>query len=663
MPKDAVDAAGKAVELCQGSGHVVVGAKALHERGNALVLSEELNGVKNGMKEGVQAFKSSLSVYQDLRMKSMIAHETMATARAMMKCLYKPKSISAMAKESLTIFKELNKSGGAASALELFVEACAKYLDFHSASAEAFDTVMYFRRQEGQDRALARAWGAVTTVHIAEGKPETGIDAISNAVTIANQLQDKALLLKCLKLKGKAQIGNRVFEDASGTLQEARNVCKELSDTMEEAAVLGLIIDLGVSSGDIDRAVEAAEDQREIYRSLGLTRAECGSLLTAATCLGDNTTDSAQVARALTRAKEARALASQAKDAKSEASALVLVAKLNKAIEADDDAIDACNAALEVLTNVGQANKTQGEACSILARSYLSIGLSEEALKCADKAIAFAKGAEDPLCEAETLIMVAEVNYGVAIRQEQDTRKGVNTFHSCASKSWQSAKLAKARCERFKYKELLPKALCAVAEVGVVFDATFAAKCAEEARSISSELDDDLGVATATILHANVLYHKGDNAAAKAMAEKGLVFADEAGSIDLKNDAQDIIRRCTPKAGEKPVAAQEVAAAAATTITDVAAASGTTVAAANQGLDPELVRETVMKIATQSIAADEELEVDTPLMDAGLDSLASVAFRNSLMTELKMQMPAALMFDYPNVRQLTDFITEKSREG
>merc|ERR1712066_999083 len=90
-----------------------------------------------------------------------------------------------------------------------------------------------------------------------------------------------------------------------------------------------------------------------------------------------------------------------------------------------------------------------------------------------------------------------------------------------------------------------------------------------------------------------------------------------------------------------------------------AAAASAAVAEVKSGLDPELVLETVKKVAEQSLA-EGDVEQDTALMDAGLDSLASVAFRNSLQNELSMQMPASLMFDYPNIRQITDFIVEKS---
>jgi len=653
-PKEALEAANKAVQLAQEAGDMVVAAKASHKLGEAHILNEEVGHVKNGIKNGIQAFKNSLAIYQDLGMRQMAGYELYDTARCMLKCLHKPKTVNTLGHQAYQIFKELGKAKAAISCLELLVQASVKYKDFQAGTKDAFEGVMYFKGL-GAQKELARAWATLTEVHIAEGKADTAVDAIGNAVTIAKTEKDQALLLTILKLKGKAHCANRAYSDASETLAEAQELAKECEDKSAEASVLGCMVDVGIASGDIEDAVQAAEDQREIYQRLGSRSEEAASLLMSATCIADKTTDKSQVGRALTRAKEARSLAKDAKDPKVEGSALLLISKLCTFLENEDDAVEASEDMLRVLKHVAQADKALGEACSQLAKSYMEMGSSEEAAKHADQASAFAKRSEDPMFEAETMIMVAEVNYGIAIRCEQDTRKGQQKFHKCAGKAWQSAKLAKARCERFKYKDLLPKALCAMGEVGVVFDADLASKSAEEAQNLSAELEDDLGVATAVILQANILYHKGQNSS--AMAERGLRLADEAGAPDLVIDAQDIIDRTSVAS---PHQVQEVAAVVDKAPVAAAGASLAVAAPEKAGLDPAMVTEVVTRVATQSIASDEDLEMDTPLMDAGLDSLSSVAFRNTLMNELKMKMPAALMFDYPNIRQLTDFIVETS---
>ena len=51
-----------------------------------------------------------------------------------------------------------------------------------------------------------------------------------------------------------------------------------------------------------------------------------------------------------------------------------------------------------------------------------------------------------------------------------------------------------------------------------------------------------------------------------------------------------------------------------------------------------------------------EIGLDDPLMAAGLDSLASVEFRNALEVKLALALPATLIFDHPTVSAIATFI-------
>merc|ERR1711971_216903 len=72
--------------------------------------------------------------------------------------------------------------------------------------------------------------------------------------------------------------------------------------------------------------------------------------------------------------------------------------------------------------------------------------------------------------------------------------------------------------------------------------------------------------------------------------------------------------------------------------------------------DPEMLKMKINDVAN-SLMGIESLAGDTPLMDAGLDSLSMVEFRNELVKEFPgVDLPGALLFDYPTVNALTDFI-------
>merc|ERR1712190_617698 len=84
-------------------------------------------------------------------------------------------------------------------------------------------------------------------------------------------------------------------------------------------------------------------------------------------------------------------------------------------------------------------------------------------------------------------------------------------------------------------------------------------------------------------------------------------------------------------------------------------------APAKKGLDPAHVKDIVSKTVLASLATDDEVHEDSPLMETGMDSLTSVSFRNGLNQRLGMNLPAALMFDYPSQRAIVDHVIEVSQ--
>eukprot|EP00438_Fugacium_kawagutii_P013961 Skav203427 [mRNA] locus=scaffold1743:429376:432457:- [translate_table: standard] len=56
----------------------------------------------------------------------------------------------------------------------------------------------------------------------------------------------------------------------------------------------------------------------------------------------------------------------------------------------------------------------------------------------------------------------------------------------------------------------------------------------------------------------------------------------------------------------------------------------------------------------------DDLSGDAPLMEAGLDSLSSVDFRNSVAKELPgVKLPSTLMFDHPTTKAIATFAAEQ----
>ncbi|CAK0879996.1 unnamed protein product [Prorocentrum cordatum] len=93
----------------------------------------------------------------------------------------------------------------------------------------------------------------------------------------------------------------------------------------------------------------------------------------------------------------------------------------------------------------------------------------------------------------------------------------------------------------------------------------------------------------------------------------------------------------------------------------VAGGPGGGVPDAFKGLSADQVQSQVSTMVAQIASGVlglelEELSLDAPLMEAGLDSLSSVDFRNQVAKKLPgLKMPSTLMFDYPNTREIASF--------
>lgn len=82
----------------------------------------------------------------------------------------------------------------------------------------------------------------------------------------------------------------------------------------------------------------------------------------------------------------------------------------------------------------------------------------------------------------------------------------------------------------------------------------------------------------------------------------------------------------------------------------------------SKALDPGVLKAKITEIAIAIIGDDEEFDDDTPLMEAGLTSNTAVIFRDELSKDLPgVKLPPTMLFDYPTVGAMAEFILESSQ--
>jgi len=183
-----------------------------------------------------------------------------------------------------------------------------------------------------------------------------------------------------------------------------------------------------------------------------------------------------------------------------------------------------------------------------------------------------------------------------------------------------------------------------------------ALRAATEAEALFQELGDELEQAHALVIMAEVSAMEKKNDEAVDLANRSLELARAVGDTQVEDRALKVIDGILgkPKLAAQPQEQFYIEAAPQ-------AYESVAQAPAKQGLDPAYVKEIVGKTVAASLATDEEVHEDSPLMETGMDSLTSVSFRNGLNQQLGMNLPAALMFDYPSQRAIVDHVIEMSR--
>merc|ERR1712176_1709346 len=92
-----------------------------------------------------------------------------------------------------------------------------------------------------------------------------------------------------------------------------------------------------------------------------------------------------------------------------------------------------------------------------------------------------------------------------------------------------------------------------------------------------------------------------------------------------------------------------------------AAASAVAAAPEKPQLDIKAVRAKVSDLVKNVLTDDDELEADSPFMEAGIDSLGSVQLVTDVGKAFQMPLAPSVVFDFPTVSLLADHLVAESK--
>ncbi|CAJ1359326.1 unnamed protein product [Effrenium voratum] len=181
---------------------------------------------------------------------------------------------------------------------------------------------------------------------------------------------------------------------------------------------------------------------------------------------------------------------------------------------------------------------------------------------------------------------------------------------------------------------------------------------AETALEIATEKRDLLSELYARGLMVQVSLQEKDVKAAKEHLKDVQGLAEELGDPQAKAMA-DQLKDLVMGSGAQEAAPQQAAAVAAP-IQEAGAASS---AAAGEvdfiAPDPGLMKNHIIAMVKNMVGGGDDVDGDTPLMESGVDSLASVELRTQLQQEFKVNLPSTVMFNYPTIEGITGLLVDE----
>jgi len=302
--------------------------------------------------------------------------------------------------------------------------------------------------------------------------------------------------------------------------------------------------------------------------------------------------------------------------------------------------------------------KNEASALHQLAHIHLDTGSFDKAEQAATDSKKLAAGVHDRRAETEAQLMITQVL--IAMNSDREVpEKGAHPLEKALRSATDAVSLSGKTGDRSLQATARYWRAYLLAQTGRLPDAV---RAAEEATAFFKKAEDDRGEAVSLILQGNILDMQEQKPQAKTIIELALQISQGIGDTDMEKDAQTLLDRIEGKGQFGQVVQQVVVQQASTAIQDAAAApAAESVVAKAKGLDPDYVRKQLMTFVKDVMASDDELELDSPFMEAGMDSLSSVSLMSMVAKEFQMALSPSLVFDFPTVRSLEEHLVEESK--
>ncbi|CAJ1330632.1 unnamed protein product [Effrenium voratum] len=561
-------------------------------------------------KDGLKPAKEALQIFKELGLKKFQAAQLHSIADWHQRRGIGKQGLP-FAEESLKIFEEIESGKGwESAALCTVVSALMDKDDTEGALKVAQAGVEKFK-QKGDKQAEAQGLDLLAGVYLASNEKEEALKLAEESLALFREVGDKRAESYVLHTVSQVQAKADNHEEAVKLVKESLVLAGELGDTREQAKCLAQLCRMHLLAREYKEAIEFAEEAQVVFQK---SQDKCGEGVTllnkASAHMGLGEIDVA-----LQVAEDSLAMFIQEEDKRQEATAHHFL--------------------YEIHTQAGNYEAALREA--IMARTmFHKLGDQRE---------------EASMCLRVSCAHIQVLNNCRNLGR-RETKKGCDG-------ALKAAKEAVGIAKKFeREKAFLANAYSMMGQCqGMVGKMKEGLKSANEALKISEEADDRRGQAAALVTIGEIYSMNGKKDEARKFAHKSLDIAQKIKDQQSEDAALQLLEHLEGKGGKKDDFVQDFSAPAPG---DAAVSKGESELGPYKGPTVDALIPRINEIALQLVQTEEDLHQDAPLMEAGLDSLSMVQFRNSLQQQFPgVPMPASLIFDNPSVRALSLNIHEE----
>lgn len=485
---------------------------------------------------------------------------------------------------------------------------------------------------------------------------DAALETTKEALTACETLEDPGLEAIILLTLSEAQFKLGTVREAVVSAEDASAIFRALSDEWHNAGMAqNQVAKTCAAMGDITRALEEVRLARDFFLKVGAVRCEGLAVLQEASILS---LDPMASEEALRKCGQAAELFKEALDQGGAAVALYLATEVHVARGKLDAALETALERREVLKAQGFP-QDEAKALHGVAAIHLAAKRTEEAARASKEGLRLARAADARRDEVHLLLQVTQAHTMSVVGGGDDLDRQVSLAEEAVSLSREAVAIA---------RKVAGGKLRAAALFWHAYSLSFTApeseslELADDALLLFRASKDRVSEAHTLLLTAQVMNSAGQRAPAIERAKLSLSIFQELSNTSGENLVSNFLREVAPSPAVMLQQEQPAFVDPAGQTAPVDSFESLQLAPAKAEVNPQEIKDRIMKIAIDALGDSEGVELDAPLMDLGLDSLSSVGLRNDMVKEFGVALSASVMFDHPSIGALAEHVYEKITE-